>query len=268
MTAQIPSDHPRAESLRARERLISQYEEGIVARSGLIAHGRGEAFDYILGEKTTRSSEKAIVAASSMLLMAKTPVISVNGNAAALAASDIVKLSRITGAKIEVNLFYRSVQRERKIKAVLEKLGAEKVYGVGKDASATIPELGSQRRRVDPRAMLIADVVLVPLEDGDRTEALLKMGKKVIAIDLNPLSRTAQQASVTIVDNIMRAMPKLVETSGQLKKQGRKKWESIIAHFDNRRNLKDSIKSIEKRLLDLSRQEKSLTLEEGEKLEL
>jgi 4-phosphopantoate--beta-alanine ligase len=90
----------------------------------------------------------------------------------------------------------------------------------------------------------------------------------VIAIDLNPLSRTAQEASVTIVDNIMRAMPKLVETSGQLKKQGRKKWESTIAHFDNRRNLKDSIKSIEKRLLDLSRQEKSLTLEEGEKLEL
>ena len=31
-----------------------------------------------------------------------------------------------------------------------------------------------------------ADTVLVPLEDGDRTEALVKMGKTVVAIDLNP----------------------------------------------------------------------------------
>ena len=37
-----------------------------------------------------------------------------------------------------------------------------------------------------------ADVVLVPLEDGDRAEALVKLGKLLITIDLNPLSRTAK----------------------------------------------------------------------------
>jgi 4-phosphopantoate--beta-alanine ligase len=58
----------------------------------------------------------------------------------------------------------------------------------------------SDRRMVDPDGIYIADVVLVPLEDGDRTEALVKMGKKVIAIDLNPLSRTSQKASITIVE--------------------------------------------------------------------
>ena len=56
-----------------------------------------------------------------------------------------------------------------------------------------------------------ADVVLIPLEDGDRCEALVAMGKKVIAIDLNPLSRTARKATVSIVDNILRAVPNLTE---------------------------------------------------------
>lgn len=51
----------------------------------------------------------------------------------------------------------------------------------------------------------------MPLEDGDRTEALVRMGKRVVTIDLNPLSRTAVAAHVTIVDNLVRAMPALVE---------------------------------------------------------
>ena len=33
--------------------------------------------------------------------------------------------------------------------------------------------------------------ILVPLEDGDRCEALVNMGKTVVVIDLNPLSRSA-----------------------------------------------------------------------------
>lgn len=268
MRAIIPRSHPRAESLRTRERLIQQYEEGVVARSGLIAHGRGEAFDYILGEKTTASSKKAINASSSMLLTARTPVISVNGNAAALSAKEIVKLSKITGAKIEVNLFYRSAQREHKIKRLLEKAGAQKVFGVGKNASATIPELGSERRKVDPRSMLLADVVLVPLEDGDRTEALLKMGKRVIAIDLNPLSRTAQQATVTIVDNVTRAMPGLVTAASRLKGQDERKLNNIIRAFDNKKNLEDAIDQIHERLQSLAKQSVRKTLREEDKLEL
>jgi 4-phosphopantoate--beta-alanine ligase len=53
--------------------------------------------------------------------------------------------------------------------------------------------------------------VLVPLEDGDRCEALISLGKQVIAIDLNPLSRTSKTATVTIVDDVARAMSRLAD---------------------------------------------------------
>ena len=52
-----------------------------------------------------------------------------------------------------------------------------------------------------------ADVVLVPLEDGDRCQALKAMGKTVVTVDLNPLSRTAKAADVTVVDELTRALP-------------------------------------------------------------
>ena len=82
--------HPRAESLRIRERLVEYSQADVVALSGLIAHGRGEAFDYLIGERTTESARKAIRTAAAALLQAEHPVISVNGNAAALSAGDIL----------------------------------------------------------------------------------------------------------------------------------------------------------------------------------
>jgi 4-phosphopantoate--beta-alanine ligase len=263
----IPPDHPRAESLETREKLIEQYAQGVVTPAGLIAHGRGEAFDYLLGEKTTSSALKAIEAGAAAMLLADKPVISVNGNVAALVAKDIVKLSQATGAKIEVNLFYRSPERERAVAKLLEKAGAKEILGIDEKASARIPELSSERRRVDPNGIYVADVVLVPLEDGDRTQALVKMGKKAIAVDLNPLSRTAQKASITIVDNIVRATPKLTEAAKELKKEGKKKSQRILANFDNRKNLNESITSINEKLSKLAKEQKSLTLG-GEKLEL
>jgi 4-phosphopantoate--beta-alanine ligase len=257
----IPKDHPRAESLKIREKLIEHYDEGVVASAGLIAHGRGEAFDYLLGEKTTAPALKAIEAAAAMLLTAKKPVISVNGNIAALVAEEIVQLAEVVNAKIEVNLFYRTSERELAIKKLLEKAGAKEVLGVGKSASARIPELGSERRRVDPKGILVADVVLVPLEDGDRTEALVKMGKKVIAVDLNPLSRTSQKATITIVDNVVRAMPKLVETMKKLKMQGLEKCREILRNFDNNQNLAESINLIKERLSKAAEKGEQLTVE-------
>jgi len=265
-TIKIPPEHPRAESLRIREKLIEYYHKGVVAAAGLIAHGRGEAFDYMLGEKTTKPALNAIKAAAATLLTAEKAVISVNGNTAALVTQEIVRLANVTKAKIEVNLFYRSLERELKIKELLEKAGADEVLGVGEDASARIPELGSERRRVDPRGILVADVVLVPLEDGDRTEALVKMGKKVIAIDLNPLSRTAQKATITIVDNVVRATPKLVETSGKLK-QNLKKCHEILLNFDDKKNLGESITLIKERLSRLAEKGEYITTED-EKHEL
>jgi len=248
----IPPSHPRAESLRTREKLILCNKMGIVAQAGLIAHGRGEAFDYLLGEKTIKSAEKAIRAAAASMLLAKHPTISVNGNVASLVPEDIVRLADVTGAKIEVNLFYRTQEREVTIKKVLEEAGAKEVLGVGEAASAQIPELGSERRRVDPRGILEADTVLVPLEDGDRTEALRRIGKTVIAIDLNPLSRTAQCASITIVDNVTRALPQLVRESEVFKSQGPKSLPRIVAQFENRKTLRDAIKTINRRLSRLA----------------
>lgn len=263
----IPPDHPRAKSLETREKLIEQCAKGVVTPAGLIAHGRGEAFDYLLGEKTTSFALKAIEAGTAAMLLAEKPIISVNGNVAALVADEIVRLSQVAGAKIEVNLFYRSLDRERAIGKLLEKAGAKEILGIGKNASARIPELGSERRRVDPTGIYVADVVLVPLEDGDRTQALARMGKKVIAVDLNPLSRTAQKASITIVDNIERTAPKLIEAAKELKKEDKKKCERILANFDNRKNLNESITLINEKLSKLAKEQKIAKLG-GEKLEL
>jgi 4-phosphopantoate--beta-alanine ligase len=244
----ISPEHPRAASLRIRERLIGQFNNGVVAAAGLLAHGRGEAFDYLLGEKTTSNALKAMKVAAALLLTAKRPVISVNGNAGALTARDIVKLAQEVDAKIEVNLFHRSFEREKAIENLLKEAGASQVLGVGEASSATIPEIASERRRVDPRGILIADVVLVPLEDGDRTEALVKTGKKVIAIDLNPLSRTAKFASVTIVDNIVRAMPRLTRIVEELRAADKEKLRRLTYRFDNGRNLSEATEMITERL--------------------
>ena len=77
-----------------------------------------------------------------------------------------------------------------KVIAFMESLGAKGV--LGRKADATIPGIASDRAMCTNEGIFTADVVLVPLEDGDRAEALVRLGKKVIAIDLNPLSRTAK----------------------------------------------------------------------------
>ncbi|MDW3611271.1 MAG: phosphopantothenate/pantothenate synthetase, partial [Nitrososphaeraceae archaeon] len=204
-TNHIPSNHPRAKSLAIRQLLANGFKSGMVVSEGLIAHGRGEAFDYLIGEKTSNFAFDAIKAASSLLLLAKRPVISVNGNTAALCPRDIVDLANETKSTIEVNLFYRDKKRENLIAETLKKNGANIVLGVGEKEFLKIPELTSNRRHVDPEGIFLADVIFVPLEDGDRTKALINMQKKVITVDLNPLSRTAQTATISIIDNIVRA---------------------------------------------------------------
>ena len=56
----IHKDHPRYESLKLRARIVDAYKKGILADSGMIAHGRGEAFDYLMGEKTTQNLQKKL----------------------------------------------------------------------------------------------------------------------------------------------------------------------------------------------------------------
>ena len=244
----VPPLHPRAESLRIREKLVKGFEAGIVVPEGLAAHGRGEAFDYLLGETTTSQARRAIKAACEMLLSAERPVISVNGNVAALVPDEIVKLSEVTGAKLEVNLFHASGTRERKIAGWLRKHGAPEVLGVESKYSTSSPEIRSNRRKVDKRGIAAADVVFVPLEDGDRTEALKKLGKCVIAIDLNPMSRTAQASDVTIVDNVVRALPLMIGTSKRLSKSEKTNLHGKVKNFDNRKNITKTFRMMLDRL--------------------
>jgi 4-phosphopantoate---beta-alanine ligase len=231
------SSHPRKVSLDIRHRLTNGLDRGIVASAGLIAHGRGEAFDYLLGERTSVQARKAERAAAALLLAADKPAISVNGNVAALCPGEVVALAGAVGARLEVNLYYRTREREEKIREVLLAAGAGRVYGVGV-CERTIPGLDSERAKSDA-AILEADVVLVMLEDGDRTEYLAKMGKKVIAVDLNPLSRTARKAHLTVVDNVVRAVPKMTEFAGELGGMDKRKLRRIADSFDQRRNLRE-----------------------------
>ena len=218
----VPKSHPRYESLLLREKITDCLKEGVISEAGIAAHGRGEAFDYFLGEKTTDEANKAIKAAAEMLCKAKNPVISVNGNIACLVPKEIVELSEIVPLKIEINLFYRTREREVKIKKRLEKYRAKEILGVGDDANEIIPGLDSLRGKVSREGIFSSDVVIVPLEDGDRALALKKMEKRIIATDLNPLSRTSLCADITIVDNVVRVMPKLIEEIKKFKEKNRR----------------------------------------------
>ena len=236
----IPKSHPRFVSLSIREKIVKGYNDGLVAKEGLLAHGRGEAFDYLIGEKTTRSARTAINAAAVTLLSAKNSVISVNGNIAALCPKEIIQLAKITKSKIEVNLFYHNEDRKKKIVRRLKNAGAKQVLGTNPRSNRRIIGIDSPRRIVDKDGIFAADVVLVPLEDGDRTRALKMAGKTVITFDLNPLSRTAQTADITIVDNVIRGMQLLISAC--------RKTRTRKVNFNNKKALAGAISEIKNNL--------------------
>lgn len=246
----IPISHPRYISLTTREQISEAMKHGIVHETGLIAHGRGEAFDYLLGEATIPFADLAEKVAAAALLYARNPVISINGNVAALAAPNCISLSKSIPAKLEVNLFHRTQMRMKKITSLLHKKGAEIVYGLYPDAK--IPGLDSNRALCEKKGIFTADTVLVPLEDGDRCEALRRMGKTVITIDLNPLSRTSQNATITIVDNVTRAIPRIEYWIHELKNIKRSDLYKLINTWNNAKNLADVMSFLSKRLNSLS----------------
>ncbi len=242
---EIPQDHPRYESLLARERVASGVKMGITSIQGLIAQGRGESFDYLIGERSTKSALYAERAAVAALLLAKNPVISVNGNVAALAPDKVVALSGVTGAKLEVNLFHRTETRVHLIIEQLKANGASEVLGKNPDATL---ELSHARRLVESKGIYTADVVLVPLEDGDRCEKLVEMGKTVISIDLNPLSRTSRMSTISIVDNLTRALGNMAKFAREMKKENPDELLNLITTYDNKRVLSEAISEIEENL--------------------
>ena len=240
----VPESHPRYVSLKMRDDIATGVERGVTSTHGLIAHGRGEAFDYMIGEKTQTFAVTAIRSAAAMLLRASHPVISVNGNAAALVPAELVSLSVSCNAPLEVNIFHASKDRERAIERQLRDSGAQSV--LLPSADATLDHIESNRKFVNPDGIASADVVFVPLEDGDRCDALRKMDKEVITVDLNPMSRTARRATVTIVDNVVRAMPLLLEAVADLRLQASSDLGQLIAGYDNNAVLDQAVQRLRK----------------------
>jgi len=244
---EVPESHPRYTSLMARKRMTAAAAAGMLADSALIAHGRGEAFDYLLGEQTCEAGLQAIRESAARLLCAENPVICINGNAAALAAEKLVSCAAALQCPIEINIYYRT---EGRMKAIYSHLADCKkslsespppdgwdpkrdwisdisnVMILGDAPDGEIPNLSGPRAACQRNGILAADVLLVPLEDGDRCEALVAMGKDVCVIDLNPMSRTAGSATVCIVDELQRATTHLLSEILTGEAVPDKKWDS------------------------------------------
>jgi 4-phosphopantoate--beta-alanine ligase len=220
-----------------REKIAEGVKGGITSIEGLIAQGRGEAFDYLIGERTTRPASTSTCAAAAMLLLARRPVLSINGNTAALVPREMVILAGLIDAPLEVNLFYRTEERVGRIADLLRSCGAKKV--LGEDPDSLIPGIDHQRAKACRGGIYDADVVLVPLEDGDRCEALVRMGKTVVTVDLNPLSRTARMATITIVDNVVRAIPNLISATCELAGASNESLLDIVKGYDNIQMLRE-----------------------------
>ena len=164
-----------------------------------------------------------------------------NGNTAALAAYEIAALQKASGALVEVNLFHRTEERVNRIEDLLRSAGADVFSGT---AERLLP-LSHDRAWCRREGMFSADVILVPLEDGDRCEALVGMGKTVIAVDLNPLSRTARRATLTIVDELTRAFPNITDACRTLSAAERRRLQAIL---DNNYLLSEAIREMTMRL--------------------
>ncbi|HIJ06261.1 phosphopantothenate/pantothenate synthetase family protein, partial [Methanocalculus sp.] len=163
------------------------------------------------------------------------------GNCAALAEDEIAALQKRTGVAVEVNLFHRTGERMQQVADHLTAHGVEVLTG---ECERLVP-LEHDRGLCLPEGIGSADLILVALEDGDRCEALRKMGRVVIAIDLNPLSRTARLATLPIIDELTRALPAITaacleEVAGD--------YEEIAASIDNQKFLADALREMRERL--------------------
>ncbi|MBE6526416.1 MAG: phosphopantothenate/pantothenate synthetase [Thermoplasmata archaeon] len=237
----VPEDHPRYKSLMTREHLAEMVKEGMVDPTGLISHGRGEAFDYLMGEQTIPPAREAERAAAAFLLKAKNPVVCMNGNSIALDPKGMIALAESVPAKMEVNIFHRTEERMEKLISYMESQGAKDV--LGRNPDARIPGLNHARALCINEGVFTSDVIVVPIEDGDRAEALVGMGKVVISIDLNPLSRTSKTATVPISDEISRALANIRESVEELR-GNTAEIERITSSYSGEKTRRDTINHI------------------------
>ena len=223
-----------------REHLAEMVEKGLVNPTGLISHGRGEAFDYLMGEKTLEASLEAERAAAAFLLKAKRPLVCVNGNAAALDAKRLIALAEAVPAPLEINLFHRTEERVDKLVSYMESEGGKDI--LGRNPDARIPGLNHDRA-LCTKTLFDCDAIVVPIEDGDRAEALVKMGKVVISIDINPLSRTSKSATVPVCDEMSRALENMIRFVNELKGKD-DEIERITETYSNAENRKEVLHQI------------------------
>ena len=258
----VPDSHPRKVSLERRYKLEEAASKGLLAGTAMIAHGRGEAFDYLLGEQTISIADEATSQAAILLRSAVRPIISVNGNTSILAGEELIGCAAILSCPIEVNIFYRTPERILGLIAHLEyskkivsrtpplswnksleewEFAVNRVLILGGFADGVIPGLDGPRATCEVNGILAADTILVPLEDGDRCEALVNMGLKVIVVDLNPLSRSAVKSTIAVVDDVTRFSKNLQEKLLSFKNLERIKW-------DNKKSLQVALDTINDRL--------------------
>ena len=256
---EVPESHPRKKSLLSRQKIVDATKNGLLADSAMIAHGRGEAFDYLLGEKSSNSARLAIKESASRLIESDNPIISVNGNTVVLAGKSLIRVAAVLNCPIEVNIYYRTEERMSKLNSFLEKQkvivsqeknpdnwigdwnnAVQSVKILGKEGDGRIQGLEGPRSICSSQGIEKADVILVPLEDGDRCEALVNLGKQVLVVDLNPLSRTAKMATITIVDEISRAAELLLEDV--INKEQMESWLDFA--WNNQDVLNDALRII------------------------
>ena len=233
--------HPRYQSLLLRHRLEEAEKLGMLAGSAMIAHGRGEAYDYLLGEQTIPSAHEATLHALKALSNAERPVISLNGNAVALAGEQLLVLAQQLNCPVEINIFYRTPERMSALLGRLESIKNERSIDVeilGAEPNARIPGLKGPRAKCTKEGIIDSDTILVPLGDGDRCEALVAMGKTVIVIDLNPLSRSAKMGTITIVDELTRVVENMLSQFDSIK------MSKTSNTYDNDETLRDALQHI------------------------
>ena len=158
--------HPRYQSLLLRHRLEQAEKDGLLAGSAMIAHGRGEAYDYLLGERTIPSAHMATVQAFAALRMAQRPIISLNGNAVALAGESLLMLAERLSCPVEINIFYRTPERMAALIGRLEAIKKEHKLDVqilGAEPNARIPGLEGPRANCTKEGIIDSDVIMVPL---------------------------------------------------------------------------------------------------------
>lgn len=234
----VDPSHPRYNSLMIRKKIADAGVKGMLADSAMIAHGRGEAYDYLLGERTIPSAMVATKEAVARLVNAERPVISLNGNAIALAGSDFLTLASQLGCPVEINIFYRTPERMGALIGHLKMLNSKLELDVeilGGIPDERIPGLEGPRGACQSNGIFKSDTILVPLEDGDRCEALVAMGKEVLVIDLNPLSRSSRKCTVGIVDEVTRVTKNMIQLIPE---------KPSVSDFDNRKNLQEALDHI------------------------